>query len=83
MTSLRTPPVVAMVCPLCNSRCGLESHWPEHVVRSCARKIRHETVADALDHTADLWYRRHGRAYVYECPIGPEVHWHVARGRPG
>ena len=65
------------LCGECGTRCGKVDHWPDHWLASCRRKVTHLTPEGAIAH-AQVVSRP---AFVYECPLSPRAHYHVASGR--
>lgn len=64
-------------CPTCGTRCGIADHYAAHWLESCRRKVTYISADGAIDHALDL----SNPAFVYECPLTPRIHFHVASGR--
>lgn len=71
--------VIRDVCPLCNTRCKKPSHYPRHVSRSCAAKVAHAELMDAVNRALMDQHINGDTRHVYLCPL--DDHWHVSRTR--
>lgn len=76
MTARRMVQVIRPpVCDTCGVRCGHVDHYASHWLESCRRKVTYLSPTAAIQHASEIW-----PAFVYECPLKPQQHFHVASG---